>query len=459
MRKNIYIQIIKRLLCLVGFFVVFSMQAQTTRVLFVFDASNSMKTMYDGKPRIEKAKELFYKFIDSLNHLKNYEFALRMYGHTVKYPPGDCNDSRLVVPFSKNNILKIKDAVNGVQPTGITPIEHSLTQAAGDFPDTKAINTIILITDGIEECGGDPCKAKLALQEKGIILKPCIIGIGLTVEQAKAFDCVGNYFSYEDKNAFSKTLDYVTSQTLMRTTAQVNLLDVSSKPLETNVNITFYDEKNGEIRYNYVHSMNAQGYPDTIPLDENKQYNLIVHTIPPKQAEHISLTRGIHNIIPVDAPQGGLSIRRGIGLYNNNDKVKCIIRQSGSMQTLHVMNINSFEKLIVGDYDVEVLTLPRIYLNKLAILQSFNKKEEIADAGQLKVTMPDVGDGCILQEIKGELIWVCNLKNGKTRQDFNLQPGSYRVTFRSKFLKQSIYTIEKSFSIKSNQLTNVDLYR
>src|ERR1017187_2003491 len=149
--------------------------SQTTRVLFVFDASNSMKTMYDGKPRIEQAKLLFYKFIDSLNHLKNYEFALRIYGNTVKYPPGDCNDSKLEVPFAKNNIQKIKDIIKTIQPTGITPIEHSLTQAANDFPDTKAINTIILITDGIEECGGDPCKAKLALQEKGIILKPCII--------------------------------------------------------------------------------------------------------------------------------------------------------------------------------------------------------------------------------------------------------------------------------------------
>jgi len=181
--KNI--SIISLLLTINCFLLTNNCNAQTTRVLFVFDASNSMKTMYDNKPRIDQAKTLFYKFIDSLNHLKNYEFALRMYGSTVKYPPGDCNDSKLMVPFSKNNIQKIKDLVKTVQPTGITPIEHSLTQAANDFPDTKAINTIILITDGIEECGGDPCKAKLALQEKGIILKPCIIGIGLTIEQAK----------------------------------------------------------------------------------------------------------------------------------------------------------------------------------------------------------------------------------------------------------------------------------
>ncbi|MHB8259946.1 MAG: vWA domain-containing protein [Bacteroidia bacterium] len=435
------------------------MNAQTTRVLFVFDASNSMKTMYDGKPRIEQAKLLFYKFIDSLNHLKNYEFALRMYGNTVKYPPGDCNDSKLEVPFAKNNIQKIKDIIKNVQPTGITPIEHSLTQAANDFPDTKAINTIILITDGIEECGGDPCKAKLALQEKGIILKPCIIGIGLTIEQAKAFDCVGNYFSYEDKDAFAKTVDYVTTQKLNRTTAQVNLLDVSSKPTETNVNMTFYNEKTGNVMYNYVHSMNLKGNPDTIPMDETKQYTIVVNTIPPKQVEHVKLNIGTHNVIPVDVPQGGLIIRRDVGIYNNNDKVKCIIRQAGTMQTLHVLNFNQYEKFIVGGYDAEIITLPRTYLKDINIIQTLTKSIDVEDAGQVKITMPDLGDGCVLKETNGELIWVCNLSTNKTFQVLNLQPGNYRVTFRSKALKQSIYTIERKFSIKSNQQLAVDLYR
>ena len=455
MKRFIHILTLVALFCLVN-----KSLAQTTRVLFVFDASNSMKTMYDGKPRIEKAKELFFKFIDSLNHLKNYEFALRLYGNTVKYPPGDCNDSRLMVPFGKNNIQKIKDFVKAVQPTGITPIEHSLTQSASDFPDTKAINTIILITDGIEECGGDPCKAKMALEEKGIILKPCIIGIGLTIEQAKAFDCVGNYFSYEDASAFSKTLDYVTSQTLNRTTAQVNLLDVSSNPIETNVNMTFYNEKTGDVMYNYVHSINAKNNPDTIPMNETKQYTIIANTIPPKQVEHIKLNIGTHNTIPIDAPQGTLTIKRGIGVYNNNDKVKCVIRQAGSMKTLHVLDFNSYEKFIVGDYDVEILTLPRTYLYNLNVLQSTLKSVDVEDAGQIRLTVPEAGDGCILQETKkGELVWVCNLQNNKIKQDFNLQPGNYRVTYRQKSLKQSIYTIERSFTIKSNQLISVDLYR
>ncbi|MBL7917779.1 MAG: hypothetical protein JNM96_05235, partial [Bacteroidia bacterium] len=113
-----------------------SYSQKPTRVLFVFDASKSMVNDHDGTTRIEGAKQLFYKFIDSLSKLRNYSFALRMYGHTVKYPPGDCKDSKLVVPFNtKNSINLIKQKVKEAQPTGITPIEHSITQSANDFPD------------------------------------------------------------------------------------------------------------------------------------------------------------------------------------------------------------------------------------------------------------------------------------------------------------------------------------
>lgn len=425
----------------------------------MFDASNSMKTVYEDKPRIEHAKTLFVRFLDSLSGLKNYEFALRLYGHTKKYPPGDCNDSKLVVPFGKNNVQKIKDAIKKIKPTGITPIEHSLTQSANDFPDNKTVNTIILITDGIEECGGDPCKAREELLKKGIVLRPCIIGIGLTTEQAKVFECVGNYFSYEEPDIFSKGVDYITTQVRNKTTAQVNLLDVASKPTETNVNMTFYNERTGSLMHNFVHSINYQGYPDTIPLDEAAKYTIIANTIPPRKVQGVTLNIGTHNVIPIDAPQGVMAVNRAGGIYNYNDRVKAVIRQSESMQTLHVMSMNTSERYIVGAYDLEVLTLPRTYLYEVKISQSLTKSVAVPDAGQVRITSAGQGDGCILMEQGKELVWVCNLSAAKTRQEFSLQPGAYRVTFRAKSLKQSIYTVEKKFTIKPNELTNVELYR
>jgi Ca-activated chloride channel family protein len=432
---------------------------QLTRILFVFDASNSMNSKHGPSTRMQGAKDLFYKFIDSLSRYKQMQFALRMYGHTVKYPPGDCKDSKLVIPFGKNNIAAIKQKVSEAKPTGITPIEHSLTQAANDFPDNKAVNMIILITDGIEECSGDPCAARQKLMEKGIVFKPFIIGIGLSPEQIKTFECVGTYYDYDNANTFSDISQIVINQKMNKTSVQVNLLDITSKPSETNVNMTFYDVKKKQYMYNYIHTLNAFDNPDTLYIDDYPTYKVVAHTIPPAESKEVKLVPGKHTFIPIDAPQGTLYISRPTGIYNYNEKVKCVIRKANDMQTLNVQLLNTNEKYIVGEYDLEILTLPRIYIHKAKIEQSKTKTLEIENAGMLSVKALEAGDGCILAEkAANQVEWVCNLSSG-TQQVFYLQPGAYRIEWRARSLKGSIYTIEKKFTIRPDQQTNVDLYK
>jgi len=429
-----------------------------TRVLFVFDASNSMKAKHNNTSRIQGAKDLFYKFLDSLNRQKNMEFALRMYGHTVKYPPGDCKDSKLVVPFSKGNVALIKSKVSEAQPTGITPIEHSLTEAANDFPDTKAINTIILITDGIEECAGDPCKARQKLMEKGIIVKPFIIGIGLSPEQIKTFECVGDYYDFDDNKTLTDISAIISKQKMNKTTSQVNLLDTKGLPTETNVNMTFYNTASGKYIYNYIHTLNRFNNPDTLYVDDYPTYKVIAHTIPTTESKDVKLTPGKHTVIPIDAPQGFIELRRPQGVYNFNERIKSIVRKANSnMQTLNVQQMNTTEKYITGTYDLEILTLPRTYIKGVKVDQSATKLIELPNAGMLTVKSLDNGDGCILKDTK-QLEWVCNL-NSTTSQVYYLQPGNYRIEWRSKTLKGSIYTIEKKFTVRSDVEVKVELYK
>ena len=63
----------------------------------------------------------------------------------------------------------------------------------------------------------------------------------------------------------------------------------------------------------------------------------------------------------------------------------------------------------------------------------------------LTVKALDNGDGSIYKDTK-KLEWVCNL-NSTTSQVYYLQPGNYRIEWRSKALKGSIYTIEKKFTV------------
>ncbi len=411
-----------------------------------------------GGARMDGAKQLFFKFIDSLSRDKTYQFALRMYGHTVKYPPGDCKDSKLIVPFGGGNSGLIKQKVLEAKPTGITPIEHSMTEAANDFKDNQSNNIVILITDGIEECGGDPCKARQKLMEKGIIFKPFIIGIGLSPEQIKTFECVGTFYDYDDVKTFGAISSSIQEQKLNKSTAQVNLLNTAQLPQETDVNMTLIDVKNKRYKYNYLHTLNYLNNPDTLLLDDYPTYKVVAHTIPPVESKETRLAAGKHTIIAIDAPQGQLQIKRNEGAYNFNERVKCVIRQKSNPATLNVQPLNTTEKYITGTYDIEILTLPRILLSDLQVEQSKTTLVEIANAGILQIRCLEAGDGSILVRRNNKLEWVCNLSQ-QTQQTYHLQPGTYVTAWRARSLRGSIYTIEKTFTILPDQQTQIDFFR
>src|SRR5690554_3356402 len=433
-------------------------KAQKTRILFVFDASQSMYARWGQEQRMQVATRLLREMVDSLKNAEEVELALRVFGHQnhVSANGRNCKDTKLEVPFSKNNHQQISDKLRSIRPKGTTLIAYSLEQAASDFPSCNDCrNIIILITDGIEECDGDLCAVSLALQKKGIALKPFVIGMGLEPEVMDAFDCVGNFYDTQDAATFKEVLGIVISQALNTTSAQVNLLDILHKPTETNVPMTFYDAFSGQVRYNYVHTLDSRGNPDTLPIDPLGTYNLVVHTIPPVVKNGIKLNSGKHNIIAVDAPQGSLELK--MNGYNEYKDLKAIVRERGKKETLVVQDFNQLEKYIVGHYDLEILTLPRTYIDAVNIAQNHTTKVEIPQAGTASIDTGARGYGSIFKKEADKLVWVSNLPLINSRVSITLQPGSYHVIFRPLNARQSIYTKEKSFIIDSGKSTHINL--
>ncbi|MEO8148469.1 MAG: VWA domain-containing protein [Bacteroidia bacterium] len=426
---------------------------QITRILFLYDDSQSMISRWESDTKYEVAKRMVSTILDSLKHTPDLELALRVFGHTKRYPPQDCDDTRLEVPFGKDNGEKIKKKLTEIKPSGTTPIARSLEECAKDFSFGNYRNIIILITDGIEECNGDPCAVSQALQKKGIVLKPFIIGLGITKDFVKQFECVGNYYDAQNEEQFRTALNVVISQALNNTTCQVNLLDVNQRPTETNVAMTFYEKNSGTIKYNFVHTLNGKGNPDTLHIDPLGVYKIVVHTIPPVSKDDIKLTPGKHTIIGIDAPQGDLMLKyEGNSEYKN---LKCIVRKKGDMKTLNVQDFNTKEKYIVGDYDLEVLCLPRMLIENVEITQSHTTTVQIPNPGIATFLMTGIGYGTILVEDKNELKWVIDLDDSQSKQTLVLQPGNYRVVFRPKNSVESEYTIEKSFKVASGSSATV----
>ena len=69
--------------------------------------------------------------------------------------------------------------------------------------DNESINAIV--------------KAKSALADsETVVFKPFIIGIGLTVEQIKTFECVGDYYDFDNTNLVSDISSIISKQKLIQ---------------------------------------------------------------------------------------------------------------------------------------------------------------------------------------------------------------------------------------------------
>ena len=424
-----------------------------TRILFIYDGSNSMNGQWEGQSKHITAKNLLNTALDSLRGVKNLQVALRVYGHSKSYLTGqECNDTKLEVPFKTNNFDDIRKKLSEIKPKGTTPIALSLERSGDDFPPCKDCrNIIILITDGIEECNGDPCAVSLALQKNGIILKPFVIGLGLKDDFKEQFKCVGNYFDVTSPQVFGNVLDIVISQALNATTAQVNLLDSYENPTETNVPMMFVNPIYNDTEYHYMHTMNSRGNPDTIYIDPSIKYDLYVYTVPKVVKKNVEISPAIHNIIAVDAPQGSLTI--SINTRSVQAQPAAIVRQAGTMKTLYAQPIGTTQNYLVGKYDLEILTLPRTYLTDVEITQSSNTKIELPKNGQVSLIRSNKGYGALFVRQNGEIEWILDLNKNSTSETIKLLPGNYRVMYRAGIDHNAKNTKWKDFSIKSGAST------
>lgn len=428
-----------------------------TRILFLLDASGSMLAKWENSDRMSVAKELLAHLVDSLERYDNVEVALRVYGHQFGRERNDCKDTRLEVPFSKNSTDAIQKKLKEIIPRGNTPITYSLQQSAADFPDEKTRNVIILITDGLESCGGDPCAMSLALQKKRIFLRPFVIGIGIEPQHEKQLSCIGEYFNAADVQTFETVLTQIVTQALSQTTVSVELLNEQGQAVESNVNMTFLNSLTGQPEYNYVHYKGSDGKADMLEIDALLPYDLVVNTIPAVVERNISIRPGKHNVIKVKSPQGTLNLRQdGPSPYG---VLSAIVRPHGVEQTLHVQQFGEQYKYLAGKYDLEILTMPRIYMNGVELKQGQTNTVTIPPPGQLAIPSQMKGYGSVyLLDESGGQRWLCNLPEENSKVTVALQPGNYRLVYRTKTAQASKFTDVKDFSIRSGATTTVKIF-
>lgn len=199
-------------------------------ILFIYDASGSMWAQVEGKSRIQIARDVLSGSLQKLPD--DQKIGLMAYGHRKK---GDCEDVEFLVGMDNVSKEEIIHSLEAVKPLGMTPLAYSATMAIGKLRELNIRTTIILITDGIESCGGNICDVVTAAKKEGIEFRLHIIGFGLKESDTEQLKCAalageGNYYDASDAEGLENVLNETFKQTV-------------DKP---NGNVTVFAVKNGQ---------------------------------------------------------------------------------------------------------------------------------------------------------------------------------------------------------------------
>lgn len=148
-------------------------------VLIILDSSNSMSEEINGVEKMQMAKDAIKQVLSKTKG--NLKIGLRVYGHKDGFLGiGACKASELKVPISSNSKNAIANELKYINPVGWTPICYSLEQAIkSDFAGISGKKRIILVSDGMETCYGNPCDYAIELVKNNSDVIIDVIGFDL----------------------------------------------------------------------------------------------------------------------------------------------------------------------------------------------------------------------------------------------------------------------------------------
>jgi hypothetical protein len=163
-------------------------------VLLILDASGSMWGRMEERAKIEIAREATRELIEGLPPATR--IGLQAYGHRSK---GACDDIEVLAAPGSASRADLLRRIAAIQPKGMTPITAALDRAGELLATEEAQAEIVLISDGKETCGGDPCAAARTLRDRGLPLRVHVVGFDVGAEEREQLACIadaggGRYF-------------------------------------------------------------------------------------------------------------------------------------------------------------------------------------------------------------------------------------------------------------------------
>jgi hypothetical protein len=172
--------------------------ASTVNVELVLDSSGSMAERIGGETRMQIAKRVLTQVVDAIPERPGINVGFRIYGHrgdnTQAGRAVSCRSSELLVPVDGVEKADIEGEIRAARPTGWTPLAYSIGRAARDFtpPGEGEVNAVVLVTDGLETCGGDPCAVSGALHASDVQLITHVVSFAQSGQERRTLRCVAD---------------------------------------------------------------------------------------------------------------------------------------------------------------------------------------------------------------------------------------------------------------------------
>lgn len=209
-------------------------------IVFIYDSSGSMWGQIQGRAKVEIARDVMASTVANLSEAQ--KVGLVAYGHRSE---GDCDDVETLLTDAKPG--QVPAALTAIRPLGKTPLARSATQVIGQLEQSGQKATVILLTDGIESCGGNLCNVVTSARQSGVEFVMHIVGFGLQPGESGPLECAaaaagGHYYDASDADELAAGMNEATTQTV---------------DLESNIRVTA--TKNGEPLDAYITAYPAGG--------------------------------------------------------------------------------------------------------------------------------------------------------------------------------------------------------
>jgi Ca-activated chloride channel family protein len=329
------------------------------RLILILDASGSMWGQVDGENKIVIARRALGDLLQKLPD--QAQVGLLAYGHRRE---GDCQDVELIHPLGPLDRSALNTKIEALNPKGKTPITRALEQAFEVAGKNPGKTTVVLVSDGLETCDGDPCAVA---RTAGADLVLHVVGFGVEESDVSQLECTaqyggGLYFSAADAadltDAFRQVVEeppLPDNRLEIRATANGELVDALVKVIDTT---------NGETVASGRTYTQSDTNPRVLPLPPGI-YDVEVSVVQLKSApayviEDLRISGGTVRR-DVDFSSGALAIRvtrngqlsdAAIQIFPSGETRPAA---GGRTYTRNDSNPKIFE-LPPGTYDVEILS-------------------------------------------------------------------------------------------------------